>query len=57
MKIIVDIVYDINLGEKSLIKKIKFVGNKVFKDNKLRKVIISEEAKFGNFYLQKICCY
>ena len=42
----VDIIYNIKLGEKALIKNIKFVGNKVFKDNKLRKVIVSEEAKF-----------
>ena len=42
----VDIIYNVKLGEKALIKNIKFIGNKVFKDNKLRKVIVSEEAKF-----------
>ena len=30
----VDIIYDIDLGNKAKIKKISFKGNKVFKDNK-----------------------
>ena len=42
----VDLIYDINLGEKAFIKKITFIGDKKIKDNKLRKIIISEEAKF-----------
>ena len=41
--------YKINLGEKSKIKKISFVGNKVYKDKKLKNVIISEESKFWKF--------
>ncbi len=49
----VDIIYNVNLGEKALIKNIKFIGNKVFKDNKLRKVIISEESKFWKFLSTK----
>tara|TARA_Y100000590_G_scaffold311679_1_gene352214 strand:- start:1156 stop:3339 length:2184 start_codon:yes stop_codon:yes gene_type:complete len=49
----VDIIYNINLGEKALIKKIKFIGNKIFKDNKLRKVIVSEEARFWKFISSK----
>ena len=49
----VDIIYEIKLGEKALIKNIKFIGNKVFKDNKLRKVIVSEEAKFWKFLSTK----
>ena len=52
----VDIIYDINLGKKALIKNIKFVGNKVFKDSKLRKVIVSEEAKFWKFISSKKKC-
>jgi len=36
---LVSITYDINLGKKSKIKKITFIGNKVFKDKKLRRVI------------------
>ena len=49
----VDIIYNIELGEKALIKNIKFIGDKVFKDNKLRKIIVSEEAKFWKFISYK----
>ncbi len=49
----VDIIYQVELGNKALIKNIKFVGNKIFKDNKLRKVIASEEAKFWKFLSNK----
>ena len=41
--------YNILLGDKSKIKKISFIGNKIFKDQKLRNVIISEEHKFWKF--------
>ena len=49
----VDIIYSVELGDKALIKNIKFIGNKIFKDNKLRKVIVSEEAKFWKFLSSK----
>ena len=42
----IDLIFDINLGERALIEKIKFIGNKVLKDRNLKEVIISEEAKF-----------
>ena len=42
----VDINFDINLGKKAKIKKISFIGDKKFKDGKLRSLIISEEYKF-----------
>ena len=45
----IDITYKINLGDKAKIQKIAFLGNKVFKDNKLRRLIISEEYKFWKF--------
>ena len=45
----VDIIYEIDLGNKAKIKKISFTGDKVFKDNKLSSVIISEEYKFWKF--------
>ena len=45
----VDIIYNINLGEKAFIQKIKFIGNKVFKDGKLKRIIASEENKFWKF--------
>ena len=42
----VDLIFNINLGEKSVISKIEFVGDKKIKDRVLRNIIISEEAKF-----------
>ena len=39
----------IDLGEKAKIKKISFLGDKIYKDNKLRNLIISEEYKFWKF--------
>ena len=38
--------YDIKLGEKTKIKKITFIGDKKFKDSKLKNIIVSEEYKF-----------
>jgi outer membrane protein insertion porin family len=46
---IVSITYDINLGTRAKIKKITFIGNKVFKDKKLRRIITSTEYKFWKF--------
>ena len=45
----VTLIYDVELGEKSKIRKIKFIGDKKFKDRKLYNVIVSEEAKFWKF--------
>ena len=45
----VKINYDITLGKKAKIKKISFIGDKIFKDRKLRSLIISEEYKFWKF--------
>ena len=45
----VSINYVIDLGEKSKIGKISFIGDKIFKDSKLKGVIISEEHKFWKF--------
>ena len=45
----VDLIFDINLGEKAVISKIEFVGDKKIKDRILRNIIISEEAKFWKF--------
>ena len=44
-----DLIYDINIGDKAKIKKITFTGNKKFKDSKLKSIIISEEYKFWKF--------
>ena len=45
----VDLKIDIQLGEKAKIKKIVFLGDKVFKDKRLKEVITSEEHKFWKF--------
>ena len=45
----VDLIYNFKLGEIAKIKKIKFIGNKIFKDSTLRNIVISEEAKFWKF--------
>ena len=46
---LVNITYNIDLEKKSKIKKITFIGNKFFKEKKLRSVIISTEYKFWKF--------
>ena len=46
---LVIITYNIDLGKKSKIKKITFIGNKVFKDKKLHRIITSSEFKFWKF--------
>ena len=45
----VDLIYNFNLGEIAKIKKINFIGDKIFRDNTLRNIIISEENKFWKF--------
>ena len=45
----IDLLYQIELGEKSKISKISFIGDKKFKDNTLKSVIVSEEYKFWKF--------
>ena len=46
---LINITYEINLGKKSKIGKITFIGNKVFKDKKLHNIITSTEYKFWRF--------
>ena len=46
---LINITFNIDLGKKSKIKKITFIGNKIFKDKKLRRVISSNEYKFWKF--------
>ena len=45
----VNLIYQVEIGDKAKIKKISFIGDKVFKDRKLRSVIVSEEYKFWKF--------
>ncbi len=49
----VDLIYNIELGEKALIKKIIFTGEKFYKDKKLKNIIVSEESKFWKFVSNK----
>ena len=49
----INLIYNINLGEKALIAKINFFGNKIYKDRKLRNLITSEESKFWKFISNK----
>ena len=42
---LVSINFNIALGEKAKIKKISFIGNKIFKDSKLKRLIASTEYK------------
>ncbi len=54
----VDLIYNIDLGKKTKISKIKFLGKKIYKDRKLLSVITSEENKFwklisSNKYLNR----
>ena len=45
----VNLIIDIDLGEKAYIKSIEFTGDKYYKDRLLRNIIISEESKFWKF--------
>ena len=41
----VNILYNVDLGTKARVSKISFIGDKKFKDSKLKSVIVSEEYK------------
>ncbi len=45
----VNIIFDIDLGEKAYISSIEFTGDKYYKDRLLRNIIISEENRFWKF--------
>ena len=45
----INLFYNITLGEKARIKKISFIGDKIFKDKKLKGVILTEEYKPWKF--------
>ena len=49
----IDLVFDIDLGKKSYIEEIIFVGDKKFKSGNLRNVIASEENKFWKIISKK----
>ena len=50
----VNLKINIELGQKAKIKKIIFLGEKVFKDKRLKEVITSEEHKFWKFVSNKV---
>jgi len=49
----VSLIYYVELGEKAKIKRIKFIGDKKFKNRKLFRIIASEENKFWKFISDK----
>ncbi len=55
---LINLEYKIDMGDKSKISKISFIGDKIFKNKKLKSIIVSEEYKFWKFisgkkYLQE----
>ena len=50
----IDITYEINLGKRAEISTINFSGNKIFRDSKLKNIIISEETKPWKFITKNI---
>ena len=50
----VNIIYDVDRGDKATIDKIKFIGDKKFKDRKLRSIITSEEDKPWKFISRRV---
>jgi outer membrane protein insertion porin family len=49
----VDLIYNIILNKKAVVKKINFSGNKIFKSRLLSSVIVTEENKFWKFLSKK----
>ena len=45
----ISLTYKVDIGNKSKIKRISFIGNKIFKDKKLKSLIVSEEFQFWKF--------
>ena len=49
----VSLIYNVDLGKKAKIRKIKFIGDKKYKNRKLFRIIASEEDKFWKFISNK----
>ena len=49
----IDLLYQIDLGKKSKISKISFIGDKKFKDSTLKKLLLVKNINFGSFFLVK----
>ena len=50
----IDLKIDVKLGEKAKIKKIVFLGEKIFKEKRLKEIIVSEEHKFWKFISRNV---
>ena len=50
----IDLKIDVELGKKAKIKKIVFLGEKIFKEKRLKEVIVSEEHKFWKFISKNV---
>ena len=50
----INLILDVDQGEKAKIKKIEFIGDKKIKDKKLLETITSEEHKFWKFISKKV---
>ena len=50
----IDLRIDVELGEKAKIKKIVFLGEKIFKEKRLKEVIVSAEHKFWKFISRNV---
>ena len=49
----VDLIFEIDVGDKAYINSIEFIGNKFYKDRLLRNIIASEENRFWKFITKK----
>ena len=49
----IDLIYNIILNKKAVVKKINFSGNKIFKSRLLSSIIVTEENKFWKFLSKK----
>lgn len=49
----VNLIYNITLNKKAVVKKINFSGNKIFKSRLLSNIIVTEENKFWKFLSTK----
>ena len=49
----VNLIYNIILNKKAVVKKINFTGNKIFKSRLLSNIIVTEENKFWKFLSKK----
>jgi outer membrane protein insertion porin family len=49
----VDLIFEINEGPTTGIRKVNFVGNTAFSDNRLKSVIVTEESSWYRFFSSK----